>query len=62
MLYCQHPWLPNLRQLIELHRHITQALEERLAPEKKKKVLLSALCTVEILIGMRIPGSTYRQH
>jgi hypothetical protein len=37
MLYCQHPWLPNLTLLIELHRHITQVLDERLAPEKKEK-------------------------
>ncbi len=37
MLYCQHPWLPNLTQLIELHGHITQVLDGRLAPEKKEK-------------------------
>jgi len=33
----QYPWLPNLTLLIELHRHITQVLDERLAPEKKRK-------------------------
>ncbi len=37
MLYCQHPCLPNLTVLIELHRHITHVLDERLAPEKKEK-------------------------
>jgi hypothetical protein len=37
MLYCQHPWLPNLTLLVELHRHTTQILDERLAPEKKEK-------------------------
>ncbi len=37
MLYCQHPWLPNLKLLIELHRHTTQVVDERLAPEKKEK-------------------------
>jgi hypothetical protein len=40
MLYCQHPWLPNLRQLIELHRHITQVLDERPAPEKEEESTL----------------------
>jgi hypothetical protein len=37
MLYCRQPWLPNLTLLIELDRHTTQVLNERLAPEKKWK-------------------------
>ncbi len=37
MLYCQRPCLPNLTLLIELHRHITHVLDERLAPDKNEK-------------------------
>jgi len=37
MLYCKHPWLPNLTLLIELHRHITQVLDETGTRKKKGK-------------------------